>query len=292
MNSLKLSISCILILFFNIGLFGQNAGDALKEANILYENGEYNKVIEFLENNYKGDNNAEIEMLLGDAEHKLEFFDMAIHHYNRAKKAGLESLDLYFHRAAAYISIGDYKKAVKDLNMAIKINPEKAELYFYRAYANTEIENYDKAIEDYSNAIILNPDYAEAYFNRGAVRIDLEMLEEGKNDLEKASELGGDEININFNLAIIAYENEDYEHAIELFTDLLETDDNTQKLDAYYYIAESFYQLKDNENACRNFYKAMALGDLDSEEIYHNYCEKGQLRKLFKTRRKTEKVTF
>jgi tetratricopeptide (TPR) repeat protein len=104
--------------------------------------------------------------------------------------------------------------------------------------------------------------------------------------------LGGDELNINFNLAIIAFENGHYEDAINMFDILVETDDETQKRDAFYYLAECNYRLKDDETACRYFYKAMGLGDLDAEEIYHSYCEKGQIRKLFKARKKTEKVTF
>jgi len=280
------------MVFMSNGLLSQTTEEAIKKAHELYDQGEYNAVTNLLETIDDSNYSGELEMLLGDAEHKLEFFDMAIHHYKKAEKSGVRSIDLYFHRGAAYISIGDFKKATKDLNKAIKIEPEDATLFFYRAYAYTELGNFDKALADYSNAIILKPDYAEAFFNRGAVRIDLDLLDDGQIDLEKSLELGGDKLNISFNLAIIAFEKEEYEKAIDLFLELLETDDNTQKLDAYYYLAECNYQLKEIENACRYFYKAMALGDLDSEEIYHNYCEKGQLRKLFKTRRKTEKVTF
>ena len=274
------------------GLFGQTSGDILDGARELYNDGEYKEAIKLLESEYDIENQGEYEMLLGDAEHKMEFFDMAIHHYHKAEKSGIKTPDLYFHRGAAYISMGNYKKAIKDLNKAIKLEPENAELYFYRGYAYTEMENNDKALADYSNAILLKPDYGEAYYNRGAVKIDLGLLDDGIKDLQESLEFGVNELNINFNLAIIAYEKGEYEKAIELFEELTVTDDVAQKLDAYYYLAECNYQLKETENACRYFYKAMALGDLDSEEIYHNYCEKGQLRKLFKTRRKTEKETF
>ena len=292
MNNIKSSIICILILFIGTSLLGQTSDDVLKQAQELYDNGEYQKVVHLLQPLDETNNKGEVEMLMGDAEHKMEYFDMAIRHYQEAEKAGLKTSDLYFHRGAAYISIGNYSKATKDLTQAIEIEPENAELYFYRGYAYTEMDKSEKALADYSNAIIYKPDYAEAYYNRGAVKIELGLLDEGGEDLEESKRIGGVSLDVGFNLAIIAFDKEEYEQAIELFEDLLETNDEVQKVDAFYYLAECNYRLDKIEDACRYFYKAMALGDKDSEEIYHNYCEKGQIRKMFKTRRKTEKVTF
>ena len=293
MNNIKSSVICILILFIGANLFGQTSGDVLIRAQELYEKGEYQLVIDILRPIDDDNNKGEIKMLMADAEHKMEYFDMAIKYYNEAEKAGLKTVDLYFHRGAAYISVGNYNKATKDLTKAIESEPENAELYFYRGYAYTEMDKSEKAMADYSSAILHKPDYAEAYYNRGAVKIDLGLLDQGGEDLEEALEIGGENLpDVGFNLAIIAYEKEDYEKAIELFENLLETDDAVQTVDAYYYLAECNYRLDKIENACRYFYKAMALGDKDSEEIYNSYCEKGQIRKLFKERRKTEKMTF
>ena len=292
MNLIKSSIICILILFIGSSLFSQTSDEVLKQAQELYEKGEYQNVVHLLQPLNDDNNKIEIEMLMGDAEHKMEYFDMAIRHYQEAEKAGLETVDLYFHRGAAYISIGNYSKATKDLTKAIKIEPENAELYFYRGYAYTEMDKSEKAMADYSSAILYKPDYAEAYYNRGAVKIDLGLLDEGGEDLEESQRIGGLDIDVGFNLAIIAFDKEEYLKAIELFENLVETDDAVQKVDAFYYLAECNYRLDNIEDACRYFYKAMSLGDKDSEEIYYNYCEKGQIRKMFKTRRKTEKVTF
>jgi tetratricopeptide (TPR) repeat protein len=279
--------------FIGTSSFGQTTeSDALKDAHELYDLGEYESVISLLGSIEMVTDKGQFEMLLGDAEHKMEYFDMAIDHYNKAENDGLKTMDLYFHRGAAFISISKYKKAVKDLSKAIELQPEKAELFFYRGYAYTELDKSESAIADFSQAITLKPDYAEAYYNRGAIRIDLQLYDEGLDDLEESQHLGGDKLNISFNKAIITFEKGNYEDAINLFNDLTETDDVDQKRDAYYYLGECYYRLKEDESACRYFYKAMGLGDLDSEEIYHNYCEKGQIRKLFKTRKKTEKVTF
>lgn len=285
-------LTCILISLIGSSVFGQNSDELYEQAQALYEKGEYQDVVHLLQPISDIKDDGEVEMLMGDAEHKMEYFDMAIKHYQEAEKAGLNTVDLYFHRGAAYISIGNYSKATKDLTKAIDIEPENAELYFYRGYAYTEMDKSEKALADYSNAILYNPDYAEAYYNRGAVKIDLGLLDEGGEDLEESQRIGGDNLDVGFNLAIIAFDKEDYERAIELFESLLETNDDVQKVDAFYYLAECNYRLDNIEDACRYFYKAMSLGDKDSEEIYHNYCEKGQIRKMFKARKKTEKVTF
>ena len=292
MFKIKFPFACILFFFIGSNLFGQTSTEVLKEAQELYEKGEYQEVIDLLSPVNDVDSHGEIEMLLGDAEHKMEYFDMAIKYYREAEKAGLKTLDLYFHRGAAYISIGSYSKAVKDLTKAISIEPKNAELYFYRGYAYTEMDKSEKAMADYSNAILYKPDYYEAYFNRGAVKIDLGLLDQGEKDLEQSQKIGGDNLNASFNLAIIAYEKKEYEKALGLFESLLDTQDPVQKLDALYYIGECNYQLDNNEDACQYFYEAMLLGDEYSEKIYYNYCEKGELRKEFRERRKTEKMTF
>ena len=292
MKNIKSSIFCILILFIGSSLFSQTSDEVLKQAQELYDNGNYQEVVHVLQTINDENIEGEVEMLMGDAEHKMEYFDMAIRHYQSAEKAGINTTNLYFHRGAAYISIGNYSKATKDLTKAIDIEPENAELYFYRGYAYTEMDKSEKAMADYSKAILYKPDYAEAYYNRGAVKIDLGLLDEGGEDLEESQRIGGLNIDVGFNLAIIAFDKEEYLKAIELFENLVETDDEVQKVDAFYYLAECNYRLDNIEDACRYFYKAMSLGDKDSEEIYYNYCEKGQIRKMFKTRRKTEKVTF
>ena len=132
MNNIKTSIICILIFFSGSFLSGQTSDDELVKAHELYEKGEYQLVVDILRPIDKDINEGEIKMLMGDAEHKMEYFDMAIRYYNEAEKAGLKTVDLYFHRGAAYISIGNYNKATKDLSKAIEIEPENAELYFYR----------------------------------------------------------------------------------------------------------------------------------------------------------------
>lgn len=270
----------------------QTPTDPILEAKKYYDLEDYEGVIDLLTPLASDEKNGDYEILLADAEQKLESFENAIKHYNRAEKYGIQTEDLYFHRAAAYISSSNFKKSIKDLDKALTLNPSNATYYFYRGYAYTEMDNNDQALASYTHAIEHRPEYAEAYYNRGAIKIDMGLLEQGADDLKMAKKLSGGDLDTDFNLALIAYETGNYDEALNLFSELADSEDALQKQDASYFMAECYYHLDDQENACRYFYKAMILGDKDAEEVYYNYCQKGQIRKFLKERKKTDKVTF
>lgn len=266
----------------------------IEKAHKLYAEGEYKSVIKLLTpDEILPEINTEAEMLIGDSYHKQEDFVDAIIHYDKAEEGGDDSFALHFHRARAYISIEEYKKASKDMDKAIQMQPDNAELYFFRAYAETELNHLNNAVADYSKAIDLDDEFQEAYNNRAAINIELEQYDGVMDDLKMAQSLNPESEDVSLMLARFSFENQDYEEAIGLYMKIIEdTNDKSVKIDANYYIAECYDALKDTDNACLYFYKAMKLGDKDSGEIYENYCENNQIRTLFKPRKKVEKVTF
>lgn len=284
----------VLLITMSTSMIAQLSDAQISEASKLYENGDYKSVIKLLKPAaVLPQINIEAEMLIGDSYHKQEDFVDAIMHYDRAEKGGDESFDLYFHRARAYISIEEYKKASKDMDKAIQMQPNNADLYFFRAYAETELNHLNKAVDDYTKAIELNDQFQEAYNNRAAIKIELENYEGVMDDLQMAQTLNPESEDVSLMLARYSFENEDYEDALVLYIQIIEnTNDKEVKIDANYYIAECYDALGDTENACFFFYKAMKLGDNDSAEIYQSYCENNQIRTLFKPRKKLEKVSF
>ena len=284
----------LLILSINSQMFAQLMEPQIEEAHKLYDKGDYKAVIKILKPvEVLPEINTEAEMLIGDSYHKQEDFVDAIIHYDRAEEGGDKSFELYFHRARAYISIEEYKSASKDMDKAIQMQPDNAELYFFRAYAETELNHLNNAVNDYSKAIELDEDFQEAYNNRAAIKIELEQYDGVMDDLKMAQSLNPESEDVSLMLARFSFENQNYEEAISLYENIISnTDEKDVKIDANYYIAECYDALKDSENACLYFYKAMKLGDKDSEEIYENYCENNQIRTLFKPRKKVEKVTF
>jgi tetratricopeptide (TPR) repeat protein len=74
---------------------------------------------------------------------------------------------IYQIRGSAWITKGEYDKAIDDFDQAIRLNPKLAPAYGSRGMAWGMKGNYDKAIADSSEAIRLDPKDAAAYRNRG-----------------------------------------------------------------------------------------------------------------------------
>lgn len=72
----------------------------------------------------------------------------------------------YYNRGLAWMSKGDYDRAISDFDEAIRLNPKLAPFYGNRARAWGMKGNYDKLITDSSAAIRLDTKDAGAYGNR------------------------------------------------------------------------------------------------------------------------------
>ena len=85
------------------------------------------------------------------------------------------SANYFGNRANAYISTGDYDKAIADFDQAIKLAPESPSGYQGRALAYLKNGITGLARDDYNKALSLNPDA------------------ESRNEIEKAlKEMGPD----------------------------------------------------------------------------------------------------
>lgn len=80
---------------------------------------------------------------------------------------GTDLAGAYHNRGLAYLSKGDYDRAIADLDKAIQLGPGGADAYNNRGCARGNKRDYDLAIADFDKAIQLKPDLARAYFNRG-----------------------------------------------------------------------------------------------------------------------------
>ena len=70
---------------------------------------------------------------------------------------------------------------------------------------------------------------------------------------------------------MLQFENKEFEAAITTFTRAVEIGGDELVL-AYYYLADSYYNLEDKDNACINFRRSAELGDKDAQFIVKNYC--------------------
>jgi transitional endoplasmic reticulum ATPase len=99
---------------------------------------------------------------LGNDYYKINEFDKAIEHYNKALEIRPDLLETYFNRGLAYTRKQMYDKALEDLTKVIELNPNLAEAYYTRGLIHEYKMDYDRAIGDYDKALEVDPKYSKA----------------------------------------------------------------------------------------------------------------------------------
>lgn len=118
----------------------------------------------------------------------------------------------YYKRGLTLVFMAEYKKAILDLSKSIILNKDSSESYYYRAYAYKMIGDTVNALKDYSQGIKTKPT-AKLYYERALIYIQKNKTNKAINDLEKAEELEPSNIDIKRQLAILYFDNRDYEEA-------------------------------------------------------------------------------
>lgn len=126
--------------------------------------------------------------------HQLPLDDpqAAIADYNKAIELKPDYSNVYFGRAVAYATKGDYDRAITDYDQVIRLQPDNADAYYNRGFVYYDKGDYDHAIADYSQAIQLKPDYAEAYVNRAVVYATKGDYDRAIADFDRTIELEPD----------------------------------------------------------------------------------------------------
>jgi len=92
-------------------------------------------------------------------------------------------------RAIEAFNEQNYKTAVDLLKKAIKLDPENHIFYSNRAAAYMALEQYDKALQDADECIRLQPTWAKGFSRRGAALFRMDKLGPARDAFEKGLEL-------------------------------------------------------------------------------------------------------
>lgn len=95
-------------------------------------------------------------------------------------------------RAIEYFNEQNYKGAVDLLKKAIKLDPDNHIFYSNRAAAYMALEQYDKALADAEDCIRLQPKWAKGYSRKGAALFRMDKLAGARDAFEKGLELDRD----------------------------------------------------------------------------------------------------
>ncbi len=144
----------------------------------------------------------------------------------------------HLNRANVYVAQGNYFAAVKDFDKVVELDPEFVSGYYNRGSAYALLGRYDLGARDYTQVIRLDPANAAAYYNRGSAHAHQMKFRRAISDYEKALELRPGwakaqqaltevrpiaEVYGRFEKGIEAEKRHDFDKAIEIYNDVLET---------------------------------------------------------------------
>ena len=96
----------------------------------------------------------------------------------------------YYNRGSAYMTKGQYDRAILYFDKAVKINKNFAQAYCNRGTAYYEKKEYDRAILDFNKAIKINTKFADAYYNRAVVYAIKAEYDKAWQDVHNAQSSG------------------------------------------------------------------------------------------------------
>jgi tetratricopeptide (TPR) repeat protein len=210
--------------------------------------------------------------------------------YKEASDDLEKSIQLNPNNDEAYISLAevkyhlsDYGKAELYYSIYLKKHPKDFDTYSDRGYVRMKRLNIKEAIKDYTKAIDLNPNIQyQDYLDRGKAKYIIQDYEGAKKDFSKSIEIEPNSLELLFSLGNFYNEHENYNEAIIYFDKIL-TIEAIVDLNKYIAVDPDFgysyflrgfakNQLGFTEQACKDFNKAIELGDKAAIEYIEDYC--------------------
>jgi tetratricopeptide (TPR) repeat protein len=130
--------------------------------------------------------------------------------------------DYYFNRGYAYSELGQYDEAIEDYTKALYFYPKDLYSYSNRAYNYTQIGEPELALADFSRALAIDPFDRFARGNRAYTYYDLGLRDLAEADAQVL--IGANDPFGYFVLARLAEFDEDYETALENYTEAINLD--------------------------------------------------------------------
>jgi tetratricopeptide (TPR) repeat protein len=249
------------------------AGDTYGSALAAAKSGQLDSAMALVERAIAQDpRHAKALKLRGDLYQRQDNAEAALADYKASEEIDPNNARLYISRAALRISKGMEKTALKDCEKAIQIDPTDPDGFYNRACALYIGGNTEAARKDAERAVKLKPDHADALYLSGVANGELYLEEDGLHDIAEALKLKPAIPGGMMSMAVLLYEAERYEEAIDRFTEAMAVD-TAELAAAHWYRGDCYYHLKNKEKACEDFKASAALKDKDALFIRKNYCE-------------------
>lgn len=227
----------------------------------------------------------------GDIHQHKRDYSAAMDDYKTSEKLDDTDPRLFVSRSALRISDGNYKAGLRDADKALELDPKDADAWYNRGWALFKGNDEDAALKSVRKALDLQPKFPEALYLSGVIKGAQYDEKEGVEEVAEALAMKPSIPGGLMSLAVLLYEDKRYEDAIPKFTEVI-AHDTTELAGAYYYRADSYYNLGDKDKACQDWNKSMRLGDKDAAFIKKNYCDTDAKKIPRKPKRTPRKTTI
>ena len=172
----------------------------------------------------------------------------------------------YFYLSLISYKLGNNNLSLSYINEFLRIMPD--DLIGYTIAANNYYaeKNYINALSEYQKILWMNPNNELALFQQGVCFYNLKYNDEAQLNFSKVLNINADHYNSKYYLALIKYENNDFEKAIPLFLDLLQYDSKNYEL--YNYLGESYYKINNLKLALFSYKQSVKLNAYDAQIYY------------------------
>jgi len=177
----------------------------------------------------------------------------------------------------ARVKMAQFELAQQELERAISLNPNDESLYWGLGSLKLDQKQFEQAITWFEKMIVLNPSNVGGYFWKGICLTELKRYQEAIPYLEKALKIGTklkDKVEIADALIALgdAYEGlNEFIRAIEYYDRSISIDNKNSA--AYVNRGNCKIELGQKEEGCRDYHRALELGDAIVQENIDEYCK-------------------
>ena len=186
-------------------------------------------------------------------------YDRAINYYTKAIKINPSYSEAFNNRGILYALFDELDLALNDMNKAIELNPQIEDGYYNRAMILEALGEIDEAIKDYTSALREKP-------NDKVIMLSLSNLYQEKEDylksqsiLEKIIDIDPNYYAAYYNLGNLHLDLGNYGQAVKYYTKTLNIEPDY--VNAYINRAAAYWNMKEYDFACKDWFAASQLGD-------------------------------
>ncbi len=289
---MKILNAVILSLLLTPAFAQQDARACMAAASVAYEAGQLDSALVKVNEAISIDPSmARALKLRGDIHQRKREWDAAMEDYRSSEKLDNSDARLYVSRSALHITERNAKGGLRDADKALTLDPTDADAWYNRAWALYLGGDQEAALKSVRKAMDFEPQFPEALYLSGVIKGSRYDEKAGVEEIAEALSLKPSIPGGLMSLAVLLYEDKRYADAIPKFTEVIASD-TTELSAAYYYRADSYYNIGDKDNACADWLRSMRLGDKDAAFIKKNYCDTDASKIPKKPKRQPRKTTI